>query len=645
MQNNFPSLFSRGKIGTLNLKNRMVMAPMGTFSENRDGYPSKAQLDYYEARAKGGLGMIITEVQYITNKTDPWIDYITTAGTAEQMKGWALICEAIHAHDCKVCIQLGCGLGRNAFPFSDAQMVSASEVPSFYFPDQLCRAFTLEEIEDIINSFRIAGRNAIAAEADAVEIHAHSGYILDQFMTPAWNKRSDQYGGSFENRMRIVTEIYNVIREEVGPNFPILIRMAAHHDFEGGRTLEESIEIVQYLEKLGIDAFDIDLGCYENKQWIVPSIYTGDSCMADFAYEIKKVTNVPVLNAGSHTPESAEKLIADGKIDFAMFGRQVVADPDMPEKLRLNNREDVRPCLLCNEVCVGRLYQNRVISCAINPQAAFEANYPLTPAPVKRKVAVIGGGPGGMEAARVSAIKGHDVTLYEKSDRLGGQLIAAYTPPFKSRLRAFVEWEILQLSKLGVKIVFEKEITEDSPELAEADQIIIAIGAKSVCPKIPGIDSPIVLDVMDAHIHPEKIKGEKIIVAGGGLSGCDSALELAMEGKKVTIVEMLPELASAALLDNRNPLLFKLADYNIEVKTNSKIVEIKKDGILINNNGVSEELSADMVITAFGMKGLNELANKIANKYQNASVIGDCDKIGQVAGAVRNGFFAGWAVR
>lgn len=645
MKTNYPNLFSRGQIGTLKLKNRMVMAPMGTFSENRDGTPSKAQLDYYEARAKGGLGMIITEVQYVTNKTDPWIDYITSAGTDEQMKGWALLTEAIHAHQCKVCIQLGCGLGRNAFPFSDDQMVSASEVPSFYFPDQLCRAFTIEEIKDIIESFRIAAKNAIVAEADAVEIHAHSGYILDQFMTPAWNKRTDEYGGSFENRMRIVREIYQVIREEVGPDFPVLLRMAAYHDFDGGRTLEESIEIAKYVEDLGVDALDIDLGCYERKQWVVPAIYAGDSCMAEAAYEIKKVVDIPVLNAGSHTPESAEQLIADGKIDFAMFGRQVIADPDMPDKLKNNQREDVRPCLLCNEVCVRRLYQNRVISCAINPQAVFEANYPLTPAEHKRTVAIIGGGPGGMEAARVAAIKGHTVTIYEKSDRLGGQLIAAYTPPFKSRLRAFVEWQKRQLKNLGVTVVYNKEMTEASPELAEADEVIIAVGAVSIKPNIPGIDLPNVVDVMEAHLNGDKIQGEKVIVAGGGLSGCDSALELAMDGKQVAIVEMLDEIAPNALLDNRNPLLFKLEDYKVELKTGHKITEFKEGSIVVEHDNVTEELAADTVITSFGTKSLSALANKIANAYPSATIIGDCDEIGQVAEAVRGGFFAGWAIR
>lgn len=644
-KNQYPHLFSRGEIGKMKLKNRLVMAPMGTFSENRDGSPSKAQLDYYEARAKGGLGMIITEVQYVTNKTDPWIDYITTAGTDEQMKGWALMIEAIHAHDCKVCLQLGCGLGRNAFPFTDDQMVCASAVPSFYFPDTLCRPFTIEEIKDIIEKFRIAGRNAVRAEADAVEIHAHSGYILDQFMTPAWNKREDEYGGSFENRMRLVTEIYNVIRDEVGPDFPILLRMGAYHDFDGGRTLAESIEVAKYLENLGIDALDIDLGCYERKQWIVPSIYAGDGCMADAAYEIKKAVSIPVLNAGNHSPESAEAYIAEGKIDFAMFGRQTVADPDFPEKLRWNKREDVRPCLLCNEVCVRRLYENRVISCAINPQAVFEANYPLDPAENKRKVAVIGGGPGGMEAARVAAQRGHEVTLYEKSDVLGGQLLAAYTPPFKSRLKEFVEWQKLQLQKQGVVLRLNTKIDAQSPELEDADQIIVALGAVSVCPPIPGIDGDMVVDVMKAHTQPELVKGDNIVVAGGGLSGCDSALELAMEGKNVTIIEMLPEICPEALLDNRNPLMFKLEDYKVKLCTDRKIIEILPEGVLVEHEGKQEVIAADTVITAFGMKSLNGLAEAIADKYPNTTIVGDCAAVGQVAQAVRGGFFAGWAVR
>ncbi|MBM4763180.1 FAD-dependent oxidoreductase [Bacillus sp. B15-48] len=642
----YPKLLERGRIGNLYLKNRMVMAPMGTFSENRDGYPSKAQIDYYEARAKGGVGMVIIEGQYVTNKTDPWIDYITTADTDEQMKGWSLLAEAIHAHGSKMCLQLSCGLGRNAFPFDDSQMVSASEVPSFYFPDMMCRALTIEEVHGIVDSYRRAARRALVAEADAVEIHAHAGYMIDQFMTPVWNKRTDEYGGSFENRMRLITEIYQAIREEVGPDYPILTRMAAYHDFEDGRTLEESIEIVQYLEKLGLDAIDIDLGCYERKQWIVPSIYAGTACMADAAAAIRKAVNIPVLNAGNHTPETAEKGLEDGMFDFAMFGRPLIADPDLPNKIINNRTEDIRPCLFCNEICVGRLYQNRVISCAVNPQAVFEANYPLTKVEEPKRVVVIGGGPGGMEAARVAAERGHKVTLYEKSDRLGGQLIPASAPAFKQRLRAFADWEQRQLEKLGVEIVYNTEINENSFQLEFADHIVVALGATPITPPIKGIERENVVEVTKAHLQPELVKGERILIAGGGMSGCDCALELAMEGKKVTIIEMKEEIASDVLLDNRNPLMFKLEDYKVDMLTSHKINEFTEKGVKITTPAGAEILlEADTIITAFGMKPENTLAHKICDKYPTTDMVGDCDKLGQIQGAVRKGFFAGWAIQ
>lgn len=445
----YPYMFSGFQINGMHLKNRIVMAPMGTFSENRNGSPNAKQIEYYRARARGGVGMVLLEGQYTTNKTDPWIDYVTIAGTDEQMQGWALLAEACHAEGAKICLQLSCGLGRNAFPFSDDQMVSASEVPSFYMPDKLCRALTIDEVHDIVEHYRIAARNAVRAEADAVEIHAHAGYMIDQFITPAWNKRTDEYGGSFENRMRLLTEIYHAIRGEVGPGYPVLIRLAAAHDFPEGRTIEETIEIVQYLEKLGIDAFDIDMGCYERKQWIVPSIYAGEACMVDYAAKIKEAVHVPVLSAGTFTPETAEQALADGKCDIVMFGRQLIADPDMPNKLLEGQEEDVRPCLYCNQICVGRLYENRVISCAINAQAVFEADYPIVKTASPKKVAVVGGGPGGMEAARVAALQGHQVTLYEKSGALGGQINAAEKPVFKRRLKKFNQWQQLQLEKQG----------------------------------------------------------------------------------------------------------------------------------------------------------------------------------------------------
>lgn len=645
MIHKYSNIFSRYHLKGLDLRNRMVMSPMGTFSDNRDGSFSSRMIEYYRARARGGVGMIIVEAQYVTNKTDPWIGYMTTAGTDEQMQSWALLSDAIQAEGAKVCIELGCGLGRNAFDFSGEPMVSASAVPSFYSPDKLCRPLSVEEIHDIVEHYRIAGKNAVRAEVDAVEIHAHAGYLLDQFMTEAWNKRTDEYGGSFENRMRIIREIYEALRSEVGPDYPILLRMAADHDFPGGRTLEEGKKIARYLEKMGIDALDIDVGAYEHKQWIIPSIYAGDACMADYAAEIRKVVDIPVLCAGTFTPDTAEEAIETGKCDLVMFGRQMIADPETPNKMREGRTEDIRPCLYCSEYCMGRLYKNRIVSCAVNAQAVWEKEYPLTRTESPKKIAVVGGGVGGMEAARVAACCGHDVTLYERSGRLGGQVLAAMQPPFKRRLKMYVAWQIRQLEKYGVNIVYNRTIDETSPELEDADRIIVAAGAELLTPPIPGIGGENVVSVLDAHLKPELIEGKRIAVAGGGASGCDCALELAMNGYQVSIIEMAEKIAAKMLLDNRNPLMYRLAEHNVEILTSHKITAITSDGIrAVDQEGKEVLIAADTVISAFGTRPNRKLADRIAEKYPTTSVIGDCNKIGQVGDAVRAGFFAAWGI-
>lgn len=645
MKGKYHNLFSRYRLKSLDLQNRMVMSPMGTFSDNHDGSFSQKMIEYYRARARGGVGLIIVEAQYVTNKTDPWIYYMTTAGTDIQMQSWAELADAVHSEGSSVCIELGCGLGRNAFDFSGEQMVSASAIPAFYNPDMLCRPLTIEEIKDIVKHYRIAGKNAIRAGVDAVEIHAHAGYLLDQFMTEAWNKRTDEYGGSFENRMRIIKEIYDAIRSEAGPEYPIFLRMAADHDFPGGRTLEEGKKIARYLEDIGIDALDIDVGAYEHKQWIIPSIYQGDACMLGYAAEIKKTVSIPVLCAGTFTPELAEKALEENKIDLVMFGRQLIADPETPNKLRNGKEEDMRPCLYCSEYCMGRLYENRHISCAVNAQAVSELDYMLVKTEKAKKVAVVGGGVGGMEAARVAASCGHKVILYEKSGVLGGQVKAAMQPPFKRRLKLFVEWQIRQLNKLGVDIEFNKNIDENSPELSDADQIIVATGADLFIPPIPGIDGKNVVGVIDAHLRPECIKGKRVVVAGGGASGCDCALDLAMKGYEVTIVEMLDRIAPKMILDNRYPLTFRLEENHVKILTGSRIQSVTEEGIfVVGPDGEKLFIEADTVISAFGTRPNNTIANRIADRYPTAAIIGDCKKIGQVGDAVRAGFFAAYAI-
>ena len=641
----YPHLFEPLQIKSLYLKNRFIEAPMGTFSEEVNGYPSYQQIEYYRTRARGGFSLIIPEAQFVVSKTEAWIAHQTIVGTADQMHGWLAISEAVHSEGAKIMWELGCGLGREAPVFVGNGTSSASANPLFYNPSVLAHALTTEEVHEIIEGYRIAAKHVLEAGGDAIEIHAHYGYMLDQFMTPIWNHRDDEYGGSFENRMRIVKEAYEAVREVVGPNFPIFIRMAAYHDFEGGRTMEESKEIVRYLDELGIDAFDIDLGCYDSGRWLTPSIYTGEDSMLEAAAEFRTVTDKPIFNAGMHTPESAEKALADGKIDAPMFGRASIADPDLPNKIWEGRRDDVRPCLACNTYCSGHLVVNKPISCAVNAEANYEFEYKITQTKDPKKVVVIGGGPGGMEAARVAKLSGHDVTLYEKSDRLGGTMLPAMEPCFKERLRRYNKWQIEQLEKLGVPVVFNKALDADSPELKDADRIIVAIGATPAKVPIKGIDGENVVNVIDYHNDTSKLHGDKIVVCGGGASGCDCALELAMQGKDVTIAEMLDAVVPAMVSYTREPLLYELNKYNVKIMTKTKIKEITADGVHVDTEDGEQFLPADMVIDAFGMRARRDEANAIFQKYGHiATIIGDCDHAAQIGEAVRGGYFAAWSI-
>lgn len=644
MDKRYASLFTGFTIGNVKLRNRIAMSPMGTHADGPRGELVDSQYRYYEERAKGGCGLIMLEGQQVTNKTEPWLYRIVIADTDEQMQCWARAAERIHAHGAKMALQLCCGLGKNAFNYGDEGAVkSASAIPTFYKPDVLCTPLTIKEIQDIVSCYGRAAARAVRANVDIIEIHTHAGYMLDQFMSAQWNHRTDEYGGSFEKRMRFVTEVYHAIRKNA-PGIPILVGLALEHCYNGGRTLEDGIEIAKYLEKLGVDGFHVDVGAYENKQWTCPSPYQGDAAMLYAAQTLRKHVQVPIFNGGTMTPETAAKAVEDGDVDVVMMGRALIADPQWANKLREGRREDILPCISCNQYCVKRLHQNRTISCAVNARAACEGDYPIVQANRVRKIAIVGGGPGGLEAARVAALKGHNVTIYEKTDRLGGQLIYAGAPEFKSRIRALLKWQIKQISDLdNVTVIYNKEITPDSPELAEADEIVVALGASPLMPPIDGIHLSNVVEVTMAHADPTLIKGNRIVITGGGMSGCDCALELAMEGKDVTIVEMLDGIGLKEIVNNRVALLEKIEKYGVKQMVNTKVLAFKPDGVLVGNEDGQTLLPADTAIVAFGTRAKKAEADAIYTRYPYARIIGDCSEVGQIGEAMRAGFFAGWS--
>ena len=426
---------------------------------------------------------------------------------------------------------------------------------------------------------------------------------------------------------------------------PILFRIACKHLFEGGRTLEETMPMLKILEEAGVDALDIDSGSYENIDYIFPPAYLGDACMQDVCGAARKAVKIPLLNAGNHTPETAVKLIESGNADFVMMGRPLIAEPEMANKLMAGKRDEVRPCIRCNEDCIGRILTRLTkISCSVNPAVGFEDRLVIHKTANPKNVAVIGGGPGGMEAARTASLMGHNVTLYEKDDALGGQLKSAATPPFKSQLRELVTWYKRQLELLNVKVKLNTELTADSPELENADRIIVATGALPLMPKMPGIENTV--DILTAHTQPEKLKGDRIIYCGGGLSACDSALETAMSGKKVAIIEMLDEVAINDHFINKASLIPMLLKNGVEIYTGHKVLEICESGVKAQKkDGTEAFISGDTIVLAFGMKSNNAFAKLVDSKYHlKTRIIGDSLRVGKVGGAVREGMYAALSI-
>ena len=635
-------------INKCRIRNRISMSGMGTFTPTTvDQVETESGLRYYEERAKGGIGLIHTGAYFIDEKTAQGgrtLDF----STDKSIPSGTQLTERVHRWGAKIFAQLSCGTGRNGMPqIGERVPISSSENPSFYNPSMICRALTIGEIEEMMEHWEVAAQNAVYMGFDGIQIHAHAGYLMDQFMSEIWNHRTDKYGGSFENRCRFTMETVDAIRSVVGPDFPITYRISLDHRFPGGRTIEESMKILDVLDKCGIDAFDIDAACYETMDYIFPTRYTGEACMAYVCEEARKHITHPIINTGNHSMESAVALLESGNADIAQFGRQSIADPQFANKLREGRREDVRPCIVCNEECIGRIFGRLTqLSCTVNPSVGFETAMEVKPVTRPTNVVVIGGGPGGLEAARCAAERGCSVTLYEKGDKIGGTFLTIATGDFKWRIPQLIEWYGVQLKKLGVKVVLNAEIKADDPVLKSADAIFVATGSKSVMPNIPGIDNKKVVDVVDIHKNgmPE---GERVVICGGGLSACDTAIEYgAKGGRKFTIVEMLPQLASDVMVVNKISIDRLLNEYGVEQLTSTKVIGITDEGVEVEHEGEKRVIPADVIVAAFGRGRSLELADAVQNEYPTKTVIiGDCMKPAKAGSAIREGFYAAMSLK
>ena len=641
MTNPYAPLFAPVKIGQLRLKNRIVMSPMTTRLGDVDHQVTERMIDYLAERAKGGAAMVTTEAFYVARR---FAGPNTVAlDSNEKIPMLASLCEAVHAQGAKICVQLGCGLGRyDAFGRNGEPPKTAAAIPSFYKPEINCAEMTHEDIQQVVKEYGKAAQRVAKAGGDAINIHGHNGYLIDQFMSAQFNTRTDEYGGSLENRMRYPKEIIAAVRKSVGPKIPIIFRFSVDLCFAGSRGMEESLEMLKYLEGCGVDALHLDTGATEPMDWILTPHFLGEACELYVAEAARKAgIRLPILNSGAHDPQTALKAVGDGILDCVMMGRALVADPQLPNKLMRGAREEVRPCLRCNEFCSKRsLSTGAYLTCAVNPAAGNERRLSLVPAREKKRIAVIGAGPSGMEAARCAALCGHEVTVFEREQESARLLRHVARAPFKSQMKRLLEWQAEQLEKLGVTVCYGRNMTADAPELAQADVIFVATGSVPAALEIPGRETA--LPIRKAYLDLDQISGESVLIAGGNLSACELALELAERGKRVTLVERQKRTASDCYGINRTSLNRMMKEKGVASCTLHTVSEMAP-GVLraINGQGESVTLTGDVVIDALGSTEDLTLAEELERVYPGrVRAIGSCENMGSVGSGIRSAYFA-----
>jgi 2,4-dienoyl-CoA reductase-like NADH-dependent reductase (Old Yellow Enzyme family)/thioredoxin reductase len=549
--------------------------------------------------------------------------------------------ERIHKYGAKIVAQIyHAGRQTNHFVIG-SQPVAPSPIPC-PSNQEIPHELTVKEIKEIVEKFGDCAFRAKKAGFDGVEIHGAHGYLIAQFMSPYSNKRTDEYGGSLYNRMRFPLEIISNIRAKAGNDFPIIFRISANEFVPGGRTIEDTKAIAVMLEKAGINAIHVSAGVYASAHTIIPPAAVPHGWITDFAAAVKKVVSIPVITVGRiNDPFLAEEIIASDKADLVSMGRASLADPELPNKAAAGRFEDIQQCIGCMQGCIERLFKNIDVKCLVNPTLGREIEYKITPANNRKKVFIAGAGPAGMEAAIVAAKKGHDVHLYEKTDRLGGQYLLAAVPPFKGEITTFISWQKTQLNKLGVNIHLNTELTPDVVDMEKPDAVIIATGSKPTIPHIPGIDRQNVVTAHDV-LNGKVDTGHNVIIVGGGLIGSETADHLANHGKKVTIVEMLPEIAKDEEANVRYFLLKDLKEKDVAIYTNAVVKEIVDDGVIAELAGKVEKIGpADTIVIAVGVKPVNDLAIKLEGRVERVITVGDALEARKALEAIEEGYSAG----
>jgi len=617
----------------MEIKNRLVVPPMVMNYANEDGTANERFIAYLEEKAKGGWGLIIPE-NYIMDPDARGFVKLPGLWKDEQIASHKELTDRIHKHGAKVVVQINHAGRQTSRMITGVQPVAPSPIPDPTI-GEMPRALSAEDILELIAKFGDAALRAKKAGFDGVEIHGSHGYLINQFMSPFSNKRTDEYGGNIRNRAKFALEIIRDMKNKVGDDFPIIYRMSVNELVEGGLTTEESKIVAMMLEEAGIHAIHATNGVYASAQYIIPPAAVKHGWSSDISAEIKKVVSIPVITVGRVTdPLTAESILTSEMADLVSMGRASLADPHLPNKAKEGKFDDIVSCIGCLQGCAGRNVQQLPVQCLVNPMTGNESEFKLEQTKDKKKVLVAGGGIAGMEAAIVAANRGHDVHLYEKSEVLGGQWLIAAVPPSKEELNALTVWQKKKIKELGVNIYLNTELTKAIVESEKPDAVIVATGATPVIPNIPGKDKALVVSANDV-LNGIKDTGENVLVIGGGSVGAETAAHLVNHGKKVIIVEALPEIVKDSEPAVKYFLLEDLRKNNVQVLKNTIVKEIFDNTVLVHEIEGNERLleNVDSVVVAVGSKSVNELTNELKE------IVGEVIQIGDAV-SVRKGFEA-----
>jgi len=651
--NNYNALFQPLQIGSVKLKNRIAMAPMGVeYMTEADGTLNRRVVDYYLERARGGAGMLICSTFKVENRVERH-EESSPIIRESSLNYLGELCDAAHSLGCRVFVQLSAGFGRVTFPeVLRGPCRSASDNTNFWDPSITCDPLTVPEIQEIVRAMGETARLLELAGVDGIELHGHEGYLFDEFTTPLWNRREDEYGGSLDNRLRFPVECLQEIRRQTGNRLAVVYRFGLKHYLksprdaalpgetytEAGRDIPEGLIMAEKMEQAGFDALHVDAGCYESHYWPHPPIYQKHGCMTDMAARTKKHVSIPVIGVGRlDDPDVARNAVEQGELDIAAIGRGLLADPRWADKLHYESPRDIRPCIGCYEGCFQAYSRLKPISCAVNPASGREQSYRLEPAARVRRIMVVGGGVAGMEAARTAALRGHEVTLYEKEESLGGTVRQAAVPDFKEDLRRLLDWYKRQMKQTGITVKTGSRVTLDTIGAEKPDALILATGASPVLPRLPGTEEAAVTTVVDMLKGKEAPDGRTMII-GGGLTGCEAALWLKDRGKDAVLVEMCPELMSGGAtvpFQVRLMTLNLLKQAGVEIHTGCRVEKLTAEGAeIVDSGGKTKEIRADLTAFSVGMAPVTELTDAAGELEVPVYSIGDCRQPKNVMNAV-----------